>query len=216
MRGPPLANKRRDEVGGLIDAVNRMQVDLRRWEQQMEVARQQQFHHEKMAAVGSLAAAIGHEVSNPIAAIAGVTQFIIDETQPRRLAGEQGDPGFRDPDPGQTERIARIMRTMATATAPHPPDPELLDLNVLIQSTCSFISYDKRFRGIEFDFDLSRDVPAVTAVADHITQVLMNLLINAADAMEERRAAREAPRSGSRHARRTTASTSPCATTVAA
>ena len=182
--GPPLRNTRRDEVGGLIDAVNLMQVDLRRWEQQLEVARQQQFHHEKMAAVGSLAAAIGHEVSNPIAAIAGVTQFIIDETRRNESPSNTVVQEFATQILGQTERIARIMRTMATATAPHPPEPELLDLNVLIQSTCSFISYDKRFRGIDIEFDLSREVPAVTTVADHVTQVLMNLLINAADAME--------------------------------
>ena len=182
--GPPLPNTRRDEVGGLIDAVNQMQVDLRRWEQKMEVARQQQFHHEKMAAVGSLAAAIGHEVSNPIAAIAGVAQFIIDETRRNDSPSNRVVQDFATQILGQTERIARIMRTMATATAPHPPDAELLDLNVLIQSTCSFISYDKRFRGIELEFDLSREVPAITAVADHITQVLMNVLINAADAME--------------------------------
>jgi signal transduction histidine kinase len=182
--GPPLPNRRRDEVGGLIGAVNQMQVDLRRWEQQMEVARQQQSHHEKMAAVGSLAAAIGHEVSNPIAAIAGVAQFIADEARRDDRPAGKVIQDFATQILDQTERIARIMRTMATATAPHPPEPELLDLNVLVQSTCSFISYDKRFRGIGFDFDLSRDVPAVTAVADHITQVLMNVLINAADAME--------------------------------
>jgi signal transduction histidine kinase len=150
----------------------------------MEVARQQQFHHEKMAAVGSLAAAIGHEVSNPIAAIAGVAQFIVDEAKRDDRPAGKVIQDFAAQILGQTERIARIMRTMATATAPHPPDAELLDLNVLIQSTCSFISYDKRLRGIEIEFDLSRDVPAVTAVADHITQVLMNVLINAADAME--------------------------------
>lgn len=182
--GPPLRNTRRDEVGGLIDAVNLMQVDLRRWEQQMEVARQQQFHHEKMAAVGSLAAAIGHEVSNPIAAIAGVAQFIIDESRRDDRPSTKVIQDFATQILGQTERIARIMHKLATVTAPHPPDAEMLDLNVLIQSTCGFISYDKRFRGIEFEFDLSHDIPAVTTVADHITQVLMNVLLNAADAME--------------------------------
>jgi signal transduction histidine kinase len=182
--GEPLPNARHDEVGGLIDAVNRMQVDLRRTEQQMEIARQQRSHHEKMAAVGSLAAAIGHEVSNPIAAIAGVAQFIIDETKREDQRSNKTVNEFATQILHQTERISRIMRKLATVTAPHPPEPELLDLNALIQSTCAFIGYDDRLHGVEFKFDLGRDVPAVTAVADHITQVLINLLINAADAMD--------------------------------
>jgi two-component system NtrC family sensor kinase len=184
--GAPLVNSRRDEVGGLIDAVNRMQVDLRRWEQQQEISREQRFHQEKMAAVGSLAAAIGHEVSNPLAAIAGVTQVIIDETKddPRRKASKLFHD-FAVEIRKQTERIALIIGQMSILTTPPSPEPELLDLNALIQSTCGFICYDKRFRGVEIELDLNRELPAVTAIADHITQILMNLLINAADAMDQ-------------------------------
>jgi two-component system, NtrC family, sensor kinase len=181
--GPPLPNTRRDEVGSLIDAVNQMQVDLRRWEQQLEITRQQRFHQEKMAAVGSLAAAIAHEVSNPIAAISGVAQFIIDETRddPKhcRTVAEFAGQILK-----QSERITHIMRQMSALTAHRSPEPELLDVNALVQSTSGFVRYDKRFAGIEFKEDLHPDVPAVTAVADHLTQVLMNLLINAADAMD--------------------------------
>jgi signal transduction histidine kinase len=190
--GPPLSNRRNDEVGGLIDAVNRMQDDLRRWEQQQEIGRQQRFHQDKMAAVGSMAAAIGHEVSNPIAAIAGIAQFLIDETREAESRQAQDDGskiGKLAHDFGvqilrQTERISLIMRQLSNLTRAHSPEPELLDLNALVHSTCNFIGYDKRFQGIDFQYDLDRDLPAVTAVADHLTQVLMNLLINAADAMD--------------------------------
>ena len=183
--GKPLLKHRHDEIGGLIEAVNSMQVELRRWEQQQEIGRQQRFHQEKMAAVGSMAAAIGHEVSNPIAAIAGVAQYLIDESRGddhrvSKLAHDFSEQILR-----QTERISLIMRQLANVSRPHSPDPELLDLNALVQSTGGFISFDKRFRGIEFEYELDHDMPAVTAVADHLTQVLMNLLINAADAMEE-------------------------------
>ena len=73
---------------------------------------------------------------------------------------------------------------MATLTALCFPEPELLNLNALIRSTCGFIRYDKRFRRIEFEEDLDQGLPAITAVTDHITQILMNLLINAADACD--------------------------------
>lgn len=182
--GAPLPNTRGDEVGGLIDAVNRMQVDLRNSERQQELTRQQRFHQEKMAAVGSVASAIGHEVRNPIAAISGIAQFIVDEN-----ASEQGPQAKQIGDFGrqiltQTERISHILRQLAALTAPHSPDPELLDINALVRSTCGFIRYDKRFHAIRFVNDLDPALPAVTAVSDHITQILMNLLINAADALD--------------------------------
>ncbi len=182
--GAPLRNARRDEVGGLIEAVNRMQIDLRRSERQMELARQQRFHQEKMAAVGSLASAIGHEVNNPIAAISGVAQFIVDESREDDRPQARKINEFATHILKQTERIAHIMRQLSTLTAPRSPEPELLDLNALIRSTCSFVCYDKRFRGVESEEALEHDLPAVTTVADHITQILVNLLINAADATD--------------------------------
>jgi two-component system NtrC family sensor kinase len=180
-----LGNPRTDEIGGLIEAINRMQVDLRRWEQQQEISRQQRFHQEKMAAVGSMAATIGHEVSNPIAAIAGVAQFLIDETRGDEQRNSRLAHDFSVQILKQTERISLIMRQLATLTRPHSPEPELLDVNALVHTTGSFVAFDKRFRGIELQFDLDHALPAVTFVADHMTQVLMNLFINAADAMED-------------------------------
>jgi two-component system, NtrC family, sensor kinase len=182
--GDPLPQTRNDEIGGLIQAVNQMQVDLRAWERQQEINRQQRFHHEKMATIGSLAGAIGHEVNNPIAAISGIAQFIIDETKDDARASCKTVNEFAGSILKQTERITSIMRQMATLTAPHSPKAELADLNALIRSTWSFLSYDKRLRGVELEQHLDHDLPAVTVVADHMTQVLMNVMINAADAMD--------------------------------
>lgn len=175
-RGPPLELTRRDEVGELMLAVNRMQSKLRRWEQRLEISRQQHFHKEKMAAIGSLAAAVAHEINNPIAAIAGIAQSM-------KTAGA-ADTDAPELILAQTRRIATISRQIAELTAPHSPEPELLDLNSLVRNTCSFISYDKRFRNIDLALELDPNIPAVNAIADHLTQVLMNLLINAADALE--------------------------------
>ena len=182
--GEPLVNARHDEVGDLIDAVNRMQVDLRSGERQLELARQQRFHREKMAAVGTVASAIGHEVSNPIAAIAGVAQFIVDESADDPEPQGRKINQFAAQILKQTERITKIMHQLTAVTAPRSPHPELLDLNALIRSTCGFVRYDKRFRGINFEQALAHDLPAVTAVSDHITQILLNLLFNAADATD--------------------------------
>ncbi len=179
-RGRPLAVTRQDELGALMESVNRMQSELQKHEKQLEVVRQQRFHQEKMAAIGSLAAAIAHEVNNPIAAITGVAEAIQETQVSSACPRESCQPALILE---QTRRISQITRQLAEMTAPYSPDPQLLDLNALVRGTCGFIRFDKRFRNIELRLDLDPQLPAINAVADHLTQVLINLLINAADAM---------------------------------
>lgn len=183
-RGAPLAINRQDEVGGLMRAVNQMQVELANRERQQEISRQQLYHRDKMAAVGALAAAVAHEVSNPINAISGIAQNTLDAIQSARCPDTETLRKRAEMTLAQTERIGGIMRQLADFSAPHSPEPKLLNLNELAQATCSFTRYDRRFRGIDLVLDLERGIPAVRAVSDHLTQILMNLLINASDAME--------------------------------
>lgn len=184
-RGRPLPVTRGDEIGGLMEAINSTQMALREREKRLELARHQQFHQEKMAAVGSLASAIAHEINNPISAIGGIAQAMMDHRKEHPeccLARMDVQPEMILE---QTRRVGQITRQVFEFSIPRSQEPQLVDLNSLVRSTCSFMRFDKRFRQISLLQDLDPQVPAVFLVADHLTQVLINLLVNAADALED-------------------------------
>jgi signal transduction histidine kinase len=184
-RGAALEVNRRDELGELMAAVNDMEAALKSRDDQLDLTRQQRFHTEKMAAVGSLAAAVAHEINNPLAAIVGVAESLVSDRDNGRYSARRADYQI-DQILEQARRVMTITRQISEFSLQRPLEPALIDLNTLVRSTCNFIGFDKRFRGIALKQDLADGLPALLAVSDHLVQVLMNLLINAADALEGR------------------------------
>ena len=182
-RGPDLPVTRNDEIGELMQSINQMQSELRNREVRLELSRREHFHQEKMAAIGQLAAGVAHEINNPVAAITGVAEAIAQVRDPKHCvhAGALCRPELILE---HARRVAAITRQMADFSAPRSPEPRLIDLNGLVESTCAFVRYDRRYRSVALETDLDRGLPALVAVPDQVTQVLMNLLINAADALE--------------------------------
>ena len=167
-------------VGVLRDLTER-----KRAERELEHARQQYLHREKMAAVGQFAAGIIHEVGNPVAAIIGTLEELVQ----LRAAHE----GEREELERHTDRqlrliaehaarITRITREISQFATPHPAEPTLLSANDLLRGAVNLLRYDQRARQVELVTTLDDDLPAIEASADHLTQVLLNLVINAADA----------------------------------
>jgi PAS domain S-box-containing protein len=156
-------------------------------QRELEATRQQYFHQEKMAAIGQLAAGILHEVGNPIAAIAGATSELKNLYAGKDLVVDSDSiddavSNNIEVIDEQTTRLGKIIREIADFASPKPRDREMLDLNGLLQSTTRVLAYDQRFRSIELDLQLDKNLPAIIGVADQLTQVFMNLLINAMDA----------------------------------
>lgn len=175
---------RNDEVGELMQAVNQMASALDEREKELVIARQKFFHREKMAAVGALAAGVAHEIGNPIAAMSGVLQEMVDEQESGQLNGAGN--GKLTVLQAQIQRLSAITREISGFAAPQPMERQLLDLNGLVRTTAGLMGYDKRMSRVNLRLDLDSQLPAIYGVADQLTQVIMNLLINAADALGSR------------------------------
>ena len=172
---------RNDEVGELMHAVNQMASALDEREKELVITRQKFFHREKMAAVGALAAGVAHEIGNPIAAMSGVLQEMVDEQELGQFKGESSSK--LTVLQTQIQRLSAITREISGFAAPQPMERQLLDLNGLVRTTSGLMGYDKRMSRVSLRLDLDSKLPAIYGVADQLTQVIMNLLINAADAL---------------------------------
>lgn len=184
--GDPLTITRKDEVGELGKAVNTMADALVEREKEVENFRRRLFEEEKMVTVGTFAAGIAHEVGNPINAIAAITEqigFSLAEDRSERNVAE--NINRLQMIVGQIERMSLMIRELNDFAHPGPAKMEPTSVNQVINSTINLLRFDPRFQGIRLTTNLSGDLPMVYAVPDHLAQMVINILINSADAIDD-------------------------------
>lgn len=153
--------------------------------QERSTLREQQWHREKMAALATMAANVSHEVGNPLAKISGVAQDIAEQRE---------KCGYAVCEPNlilaQTRHIAEMTRQIADFAAARRETPELADVNGMVKGVCDFLGFDRRFRETRIEFRPGGQVPARVVIADHLNEVLMNLLQACAEGAPEQQAVR--------------------------
>lgn len=139
----------------------------------------QMADYEKLSALSQLALGAAHEINNPLLGITSYIELLLEEeedVEKKTRAKEVLDNAYR---------ISETVRGLLNFARPTPPKFTKISLNKLISETLSFLHHQPIFRKIEIDKTLSDAVPQVTADVNQIRQVLINILINAAQAMPD-------------------------------
>jgi signal transduction histidine kinase len=169
------------EVAALASALNKMTASL-------ASQRDQLIRTEKLASVGQLAAGVAHEIGNPLAAVLGYADILRADAAGEGAplsAGERQDALARVK--AETQRIHRIIQDLLAYSRPTRDEAVATDPARVLRSAIDLLGPQARFRGVEVvlvpDPDRS-PWPSVLASPGRLTQVMVNLLLNAADAMD--------------------------------
>ena len=194
------------EFDELVDSFNKMRVQLQTAlaelnelaqnletkvadrTSQLKVAQQRLLHTDRLASLGQLAASVAHEINNPVSGVLNLSMLL------QRIMGEGGIPPGREAEfrkylgqiSGETARVGRIVSDLLSFSRRSKPQRASADLNKLIETTVGLVGHKLKMIDSVAVLELQPDLPAVECDPSQMQQVMLNLVLNAAESMQSK------------------------------
>ena len=200
---PIQVRRRSQELDELVDSINRMRErlklavdDLNEMQQtleskvverteQLRAAHRKLLQADRLASLGQLAASVAHEINNPISGVLNLSILL------ERLMAGGGFPPGREAEfrkylgqiSSETTRVGRIVTDLLAFSRRSKPQRIPGDLNKLVRSTLRLVGHKLQLMNAETALELQEDLPLVECDPSQIQQVILNLILNGAQAM---------------------------------
>ncbi|MDI6772457.1 MAG: cache domain-containing protein [bacterium] len=168
-----------DELQDLADSFNTMASSLKQRDALLkDYTRKKIMESERLAITGQLAAGVAHELNNPLQGIVAYTHLLLEKAPPegqlRETLGKVVD---------QAGRCRDIVRGLLDYARPVKPHKRPSDVNSILQQCISLVENQAQFHNIQVVRELQEGLPLAVVDPSQIQQVVMNMIINAAEAM---------------------------------
>jgi len=163
------------EIESLVDAFNRMQLAIR---ERRRLNQEKLMRSDRLAVLGQLAAGVAHEINNPLGSILLFTRLIMQQSQ--------GDAQMRDNlerIEKETKRCHAIVQSLLDFARQREPKVEQVNVNRTLDATLKFFEGQALFQNIQLVRQYCERLPLISADQLQLQQVFMNIILNAADAM---------------------------------
>jgi two-component system NtrC family sensor kinase len=155
---------------------------------QLKAAHQKLMQTDRLASLGQLAASVAHEINNPISGVLNLSMLM------QRILKDDGIPPERVPEfrryltlvSGETGRVGRIVSDLLAFSRRSKPQQTDADLNKLIYATETLVAHKLKLGNVKLKLDLAADLPFVFCDPSQMQQVLVNLMLNGAEATYSR------------------------------
>jgi two-component system NtrC family sensor kinase len=169
-----------DELGSLAYNFNRMGATLKERDEQLkEFTRKKIMESERLALIGQLSANVAHELNNPLQGIVTYSHLLLESK-----CQEDAETDSLQKIVIQANRCRDIIRGLLDFSRQRKPDKTLCDVNDVLKDCVSLLEKQAQFQNIQITYDLQADLPKAIIDPSQIERVFINLIVNAADAMD--------------------------------
>jgi two-component system NtrC family sensor kinase len=182
----------RDRLRSALAEINQftqnLETKVEERTQQLKAAQRKLLQSDRLASLGQLSASVAHEINNPVSGVLNLSMLM------QRMLKEDGIPPGRTPEfrkylgqvTNETARVGRIVSDLLAFSRRGKPQQAPADLNRIVSMTLSLVEHKMKLSNVAVQATLCENLPAAHCDPSQIQQVVLNLVLNAAEATQSR------------------------------